>query len=376
VGGLNYSYIVEANTTSTPLNAGATFTGTWTLCDKYASVVVSGKTDQDSHLYVDFSPDGTNVDSTLTYKMTAGLNEAHKLAVTKNYFRIRIENTSASNQTYLRAQSMLGEQSNLSSPLNSLIQSDADALMVRTRDAEFDIAAGRMQGVEIVNKFGRNPDIDSATVPEDIWENGGAYTGFNAVAAEVCEIFSSSASDAAAGVGARTIRIIGLDADYNVQSETITLNGVTPVDSVNSYIRVHTASIQASGSSIFNVGNITVRQKVTTANIFLFMLPSTNQTNNSGYTVPAGKTAYMRKIHAAIRGGATATLDGAIWARAFGMVPRLRRPFTVSVNQDVKDVIYGGLVFTEKTDLILRITFSSANNVDSTGGYDLILVDN
>lgn len=376
MGGLNYSYVVDANSTIVALASGATFTGVWTLCDKYASISVSLKTDQNSTLYIDFSPDATNVDSTLNYSVTAGLPEVHRLAVTKLYFRIRLTNDALSAQTYLRLQTILGEQELLSSPLNSLIQSDADAIMVRSRDAEFDIAAGRMQGVSIVNKFGKNPDVDTGTVPEDIWENGGLYSGFNAVAAEICQVFSSSASDAAAGVGAITVRVIGLDANYVEQSETVTLNGLTPVDTVGSYIRIHTASVQSSGSSLFNVGTITVRQKVTTANVFLFMLAGTNQTNSSGYTVPAGKTAYMRHITAAVRSTASSTIDGAIYSRGFNMAPRLRRPFTLSLNAPLIDTIYGGLVFTEKTDLILRITASSGSNIEIVGGYDLILVDN
>jgi len=40
------------------------------------------------------------------------------------------------------------------------------------------------------------------------------------------------------------------------------------------------------------------------------------------------------------------------------------------------DVIYGGIAMTEKTDLIIRCTSASANNLDVSAGYDLILIKN
>lgn len=378
MGGLVYAYAVPGNSSTTPLASAATFTGTWTLCEGYSSVTVAALTDQDGSLFVDLSPDGTNADSTLTFSMQAGINEVHRITITRKYYRVRLTNTAAGAQTYLRLQSILGEQGLLSSPLNQAISQDSDAITTRTITQETAIAIGLMTGYSVVNKFGKNSDVDTATVPEDIWEGGGVYTGFPAGAAETISVFSSSASDTAAGAGARTIRISGLDANYNVVQETVTLNGVTPVATVATFIRAHTATVLTSGSSnlALNVGTITIRHTTTTANVFLSMVPGTNQTNCSAYTVPAGFTAYMQKISGAIRGGTTATVDGVIYVKGNTSAARYRRPFTIGINSPLQDAIYGGLSFAEKTDICLRITNASANNLDVTGGYDLILVKN
>lgn len=61
------SIVDERNSTTTVLASGATFTGTWVNTLDFVDVIVSAKTDQDGMLYVDFSPDGTNSDSTLSY---------------------------------------------------------------------------------------------------------------------------------------------------------------------------------------------------------------------------------------------------------------------------------------------------------------------
>lgn len=132
------SYITQKGTTdanngtTTPLNNGQTFTGVATDVSRYSSVVIAVKSDQDGLVYVDFSPDGTNWDSTLTFTMAANVNEVHRITITRKFFRLRIFNNSGSNQTYLRAQTLLGSQQSLTSSLNSTIQSDADAVISRS----------------------------------------------------------------------------------------------------------------------------------------------------------------------------------------------------------------------------------------------------
>lgn len=361
-----------SNTTSTLLNAGNTYTGTWEV-NRYSTVAVYVLTDQDGTLYIDFSKDGSNTDATLTYNFTASVNEVHNIKALRPYYRIRITNTSASNQTYLRAGARMGDYSPSTSSLSSTIQQDQDALVVRTIDSEIDIANGKFTGHSFVNKAGLNTDIDVGTVPEDICGAGGLYAGFPTSTLETVTVVSSSASDAAAGAGARTIRVSGLDTNYDPLVETITLNGTTPVNSVAQFRRIHTAMIMTSGSGVFNAGTITCNHTTTTANVFFVMQIGTNQTNESAYTVPAGYTAYIKQISAGARGATSADANYGIYIRTFGGVFRQRRPWNTRQPQER---IAGGLVVTEKSDIIIRSTLVSANNTEMFAGYDLLLIKN
>jgi hypothetical protein len=236
------------------------------------------------------------------------------------------------------------------------------------------ISAGLVEGYSTVNKFGRNPDVDTTSAPEDIWGGAGLYTGFPVNTLEPVEALSSSASDAAAGTGLRTVVIQGLNGDWAETSETITLNGTTPVQSVNSYRRVHTMRGETAGSGGFNVGEITIRHATTEANVFLVMQIGTNQSGSSAYTIPAGYTGYLMASSGAIRGGATASADCVFAVRSFGGIFRYRRPFAISSGYSLNETLVVPIGFAEKTDIVIRCTDTSANNIEVTAGYDLILV--
>lgn len=234
------------------------------------------------------------------------------------------------------------------------------------------VSAGNVPDAFIVNKFGKNPDVDTASVPEDVWGNDGIYTGFPTAAAEDVQVLSSSASDT--GV----LTLIGLDGSWNQTTRTVTLNGATPVTvSGGAMWRVHTGSYNTGSPTTFNVGTLTVRHATTTTNVFLVIEPGQSQSNCGAYTIPAGHTGYVQNISAAIRGpAASVRVDGSLWSRAFGVSPRLRRPFTASSDFAHVEPVVGGLLFAEKTDIIPRVMASSANNVEVTYRYDVAVLKN
>lgn len=378
-----YGFFDPHNSTTTPLAAGATFTGDWIDTTGMGTISVAVKTDQLGMLYIDFSPDGVNADSTLSYSYDPDeIEPPHTLRCLRRYARVRFSNSSSSAQTYLRLQSGFGPQQVITSPLNSVIAQDADTIVTRNISEEVAISLGKFQGFSIVNKFGTNSDVRTGTVPEDIWEGSGVYTGFPSSGQELRAV-STSTNDTLGGSGAEKLSAQAMTTDYEWVGITFTLQGTTPVApdapyTTTEFIRCHTANVTQSANGAntgLNAGTITIYQATTTSNIFLSMVAGRNQTNAAAYTVPAGHTAYMRALHCAIRSGNSNSIDGAIWTRAFGRPFRTRRPFTVTNSFRLYDQIYGGLSFTEKSDLTIRVlSCSSASALPINGGFDLILV--
>jgi len=367
--------ILGGNETDTPLASAGTFTGSWADVSSYSAVTVACKSDVDGTMYADFSTNASDVDSTLTFDIAGGTPDQHRLTVLRQYFRIRYVNN-GTDQSYFRLQCIAGGQGIISAPLNGVIQRDADAIMTRSLPSFFEISSGKLVGVSKNNKSGRNGDIDTATVPEWIWENGGVYTGFPTGSAETLRIVSTDANDTAAGSGARTVTVFGLDEDYNRQTETLTLNGTTPATGALLFSRVHTAFVATSGNSnqAFNAGIITISHSSTTANVFLTIQAGRNQSNAAVYTVPAGFNGIKLNLSVEVDRSNASSISGYVWAREFGKSPRYRRPFTASNSSTFFEEPYGGLVYPPKTDIGVVVTACSANNTAVQASYDIVLV--
>lgn len=216
-----YTDVSPYNRTTTPLVAGATFTGSFEETRGFTSIIISVKSDQTGYIYIDHSQDGSTVDLTTTFDLEAGYTDVHRVTTAMQFYRIRVYNSSTSDQTYLRVQTLLNNHTILTSSLKAQVPQDSDALTVRSIDSEIGVGSGLFRGISIVNISGLNSDVDFGSVPEDIWEGGGVYTGFPS-SAETIEVFSGSANDSSAGTGARTALLLGLDTNYNEISETIT----------------------------------------------------------------------------------------------------------------------------------------------------------
>lgn len=145
--------------------------------------------------------------------------------------------------------------------------------------------SGQINGVRRVVFSGFNLDIDTATVPEDIWVNGGLIPV--PAAPESWEILSSSANDTLAGTGARSVVITTLDVDYNEVVQVVTLNGVTPVALAGTHIRINSAVVATVGSGGVNEGTLTIRVAGAGATRGVVTTPE-GVLNQAKFTVPNG----------------------------------------------------------------------------------------
>lgn len=248
--------ISVVNSTATPLNTLAVFTGTAEDVSAYNSVVIAVKTDQDGTYSVQFSNDGTNWDSVLTrYYRTNQIEPPHRFTITRKFTRVVFTNTSASNQTFLRLQTTFGEKQNLNIPLDGTMSGDYDSLSVRPSDYHYEVALGRRQGATTWNKFGYNNDIDIGT--ETIWSVDGVFARINT--ASTFTVVSSSVNDVlTSGTGAWNVIIYYVDANRLAQIVVVPLNGTTPVVTEVTGLGINRVAVFNSGALDVNDGTITV----------------------------------------------------------------------------------------------------------------------
>ncbi len=206
-----------------------------------------------------------------------------------------------------------------------------------------------------------------------MWSGGGLYPWMTA--ATSLEIVSGSANDAAAGTGARTVTIAGLDANFAEVSQTVTLNGIAAVAIPTQLYRIQSALVVTAGSGGFNAGDITIRDAGAGTTRALLPL-GYGITRQSQFTVPAGFTLQIISILTCINRPSTvrdATIASFFQTQAG--VRRLPLEFSVDGNPYRHDGV-PGLMVNEKTDFGLRCTYVSAANTDLTAAWLGILRTN
>lgn len=256
--------------------------------------------------------------------------------------------------------------------LNSQTTINADAINVRPYEFPLLVVQNRIQGHSWVLKAGKKAAINQGqNLTEDIWGSTGAYTGFVA-SVEQAEISSTSPSD----TGTVTILVLESATSTSYTSVQVTLQGTTWVTLPVNVYRGHTMSYNNGTATGFNAGVITLRQKVTTTNLFLVMAAGTSQTYNAGYTIPFNCTGYVYEYECSLQDGATGTIEGALWIRLNGQSPRLRRNFVTAQGANYQVDLFGAFVLPALTDIQMRITNCSANNTVVLGGYTILLIQN
>jgi hypothetical protein len=237
-----------------------------------------------------------------------------------------------------------------------------------------------------VYKYGFNATVGTAGT-DTIWLQEGAYTW--QTSAQTVSVTSANAADDAdtgggtPGTGALTVVIEGLDANYAEQSETITMNGTTVVNSANTYIRLHRMYVATAGTGLTNTGVIyaassgdtytTPGVPDTATKIMSTIGAGEGQTLQAFYTVPAGYTAYMTSLTAgSVDGSNATTID--LRSRAVGGAFRTKSKFVVfktsfTVPFDVP------LAFPEKTDIEVRGA-SALSTTDVAANFSLLLMAN
>lgn len=245
----------------------------------------------------------------------------------------------------------------------------------RSSDFYFDVATGDVRAHSSVNKFGNNPDVDSATV-EDIWDGGGVWN--EPSASQVYTFTSTAAADAAAGTGARTIEIFGLGGTGALQNETLSLNGTAAVTAAGSYSMIHRMIVRTAGNLGTNNGTITANAN-TDGNVTAQITISNSQTLMAIYKIPADSDGCIINFYNSIlrSGGPTTAVDIILYAKPAGEVWQIKHInglMTAGTSQT--NHRYGVPSCFEPLTLLKMSAGTTADNIDVSAGFDLVLHPN
>ena len=219
------------------------------------------------------------------------------------------------------------------------------------------IAQGYYNNLEGVHKFGYNSAVGTAF--ETIWDGGAIYS-FPTAATTAVVTSASGATDS--GV---EVYIEGLDANYEKQSETVTLNASGTFTTTNTYLRVHRGYIAGDTAAD---GDITVTvDSLTVAKI----QSDYQQTEMLVYTVPAGYTGYLLQVDASVQ--KNQEIVAKIMTRETGGV-FLTKGILASFGTPVNRKFDLPMHLPEKTDI--RIDAKAGATTEIAGEFELILEKN
>ena len=168
---------------------------------------------------------------------------------------------------------------------------------------ELQVSRGQITAHSVVHVFGFNPDVD--TVEETVWPIDGILG--HPPSPTIMTVSSSSADDAAAGTGARTVLIEGLNGTGGLITEIVTLNGQTAVSTVNTYDAIERMVVMTTGSGEGNAGLIYTGTGTVTSGVpavpYSVIGAGDNNSLVGHFTCPAGFTAYL--VHGKVTVGPT-----------------------------------------------------------------------
>lgn len=251
-----------------------------------------------------------------------------------------------------------------------------------SKEIALEIAQGNKSGFSSIHKFGEAIDIDTADNFVDVWDGVDATLGTGKIgsytystSADIDSLSSSNDSDT------EPIEVHGLDTDFNLVVQTITLTGQTRVALTTALVRVHrminVGSTGLAGDLYCYVnGSITLGVPQTAADVRAIIKSGNEQTQMALYTIPNGKTGYLLRWNASISMRQNQLSDIQMRVRPNGQVFQLKHNGSL-LPTGASHQIHSNVVpipYAAKTDIAFRAD-TSADNGSVFIFFELILID-
>lgn len=235
---------------------------------------------------------------------------------------------------------------------------NAGSPQICSQDYLLAMAEGDISGHTLFAKYGRVYGVNNALV--DVWAGEGGTASVYVFPASAIQfhVVSTSANDDEGNTGIEKIMIVGLDANYAVISEEVTLNGTSNVTTTNSFFRINSCYATQVGSNGSAVGNITIKNTADTVTYSSIGIGLTS-CRTLVYTVPASTTLYLTSIVVASgEGGNSIKLNAVVFTpkyRLYGSTFFLPAGELLSINSETARILEAPAKFAAKTDIKMSV---------------------
>lgn len=219
------------------------------------------------------------------------------------------------------------------------------------------IAQGNVVGVSCVNKFGAT--ATAMTLESTIWDANDTTALYPYPAAGVAAVTSNTTDDG------EVVVVEGLDADYKIKSTTIPVGAASPVVFSRIFRAYMLSTPNGTDVDITIGGALAARIKA-----------GFNQTEMGVYTIPAGKTGFLLKIHGSSdRSAGSPAVQFFLKKREVSeSLFRIKGTYGTAGGNQFDYEYPVPLLIPEKTDVQVNAAATQATKVSCI--FDIILVDN
>jgi hypothetical protein len=219
------------------------------------------------------------------------------------------------------------------------------------------IAKGESNGYSVVNMFGYQPNVSTTFIPA--WEYATAYT-YPTTAINLTVDSANSDDDGS------TIRVVGLDSNYDVIVEDVLIDTASPNTTTNQFLRVNDLFFFDTDG---NEGVITASNGGT---VYAAIRAGDGKSQAAIYTVPRNHSLYLWRIQAF---SADSTSSKPAMFRNFTRTPE-GRFFTVGRTTFAGDMnILRNVPFKyeERTDVQFQVSTAQGTHEVSAFGEGVLV---
>lgn len=189
------------------------------------------------------------------------------------------------------------------------------------------------------------------------------------------DIFSDNASDTALGTGLQEVLLRGIDDNHNEVSESIPLDGLNIVTSVNNYIFLNEIKGGAVGTDLVNQGNITVEHSGDPINI---ISEFQGEDSTGVFVVPLGKIAFIYSMSADVfRSSGTSSKQGNVFLQIaeFGKSFITKKRMGIRSDGGLFDPTFKAPIFVDEKGTIRSMSEVFTNNTSVSTNIGIVIVD-